>query len=214
MKGGLLAFNTRPFTLRFAIFRVRQTVLSPSLRKGRGGCYLAVHRGDGGRKVLLGYAGAMANAQTVVVDGLRRVVKKLGYAHAVGNSEAHEGINAQLGRKPRRGGKKRALSSGRSKASRRSTKSGWTERNHLSKEAYSEEMNGAEHPSCKTLRALPCYPATIMLADALQNLSTSLIWSDNITNESSSIALRLVSTSFIRSFVTVISSSEALRRLL
>lgn len=103
MKGGLLAFNTRPFTLRFAVFRVRQTVLSPSLRKGRGGCSLAVHRGDGGRKVLLGYAGAMANAQTVVVDGLRRVVKKLGYAHAVGNSEAHEGINAQLGRKPRRG---------------------------------------------------------------------------------------------------------------
>ena len=118
------------------------------------------------------------------------------------------------GESPVGGGKKRALSSGRSKVSRRSTKSGWTERNHLSKEAYSEEMNGAEHPSCKTLRALPCYPATIMLADALQNLSTSLIWSDNITNESSSMALRLVSTSFIRSFVTVISSSEALRRLL
>lgn len=67
--------------------------------------FLAVHRCDGGSEVLFGYASAVADAQAVVVDGLRRVVQELGYAHAVGDAEAYEGVDAQLRRQFAGGGK-------------------------------------------------------------------------------------------------------------
>ena len=41
----------------------------------------------------------MAHAQTIVVYGLLRIMQKLGYADAVGYAHAHEGIDAELGRK-------------------------------------------------------------------------------------------------------------------
>lgn len=41
----------------------------------------------------------MAHAQTIVVYGLGRIMQKLGYADAVGDAHADEGIDAELGRK-------------------------------------------------------------------------------------------------------------------
>ena len=42
----------------------------------------------------------MAHTQAVVVNGLERVLEELGYASRIGDSDAHEGIDAQFGGEP------------------------------------------------------------------------------------------------------------------
>ena len=41
----------------------------------------------------------MAHTQTIIVNGLGRIMQKLGYADAVGYAHADEGIDAEFGRK-------------------------------------------------------------------------------------------------------------------
>ena len=41
----------------------------------------------------------MAHTQTIIVNGLGRIMQKLGYADAVGYTHADEGIDAEFGRK-------------------------------------------------------------------------------------------------------------------
>ena len=82
-------------------------------------------------KLFFGDSCRMAHTQAVVVNGLERVLEELGYASRIGDSDAHEGIDAQFGGEaPLLGGPN--LLSSLSKVLKRSIKSGYARRKALS----------------------------------------------------------------------------------